>query len=286
MQDADCAPHAPPRLARESFHLRGLHVDLHGPAEGPADAAPPLLLIHGFMASRAQWHGNVARLSRRRRVAVVELLGHGRSEAPEDPGAYEIDRYVEALEALRARLGGGRWHVCGQSLGAGVSVAYVLARPEAAIAHAFTNSGAVMTHPADGAKVAERRATAAQIRAGGKAKLPEARVHPAKATRYPPETKARLMADADLLDPEAMARAMEITVPGTAAMHRLEELRLPTLLINGRWEKRFQAHLPALRAGIPQLEVVDLEGGHSINAEQPEGFDRALLDFLDRHPGP
>ena len=151
MQDADCAPHAPPRPARESFHLHGLHVDLHGPAEGPADAAPPLLLIHGFMASRAQWHGNVARLSRRRRVAVVELLGHGRSEAPEDPGAYEIDRYVEALEALRARLGGGRWHVCGQSLGAGVSVAYVLARPEAAIAHAFTNSGAVMTqgHIAD-----------------------------------------------------------------------------------------------------------------------------------------
>ena len=42
MQDADCAPHAPPRPARESFHLHGLHVDLHGPAEGPADAAPPL----------------------------------------------------------------------------------------------------------------------------------------------------------------------------------------------------------------------------------------------------
>ncbi len=286
MQDANCAPDAPPRTdpGRESFHLHGLHVDLHGPL-APSDA-PPLLLIHGFMASRAQWHGNRDRLSRRRRVAVVELLGHGRSHAPDDRGAYEIARYVETLEALRERLGVRRWHVCGQSLGAGVSVAYVLARPEAAIAHAFTNSGAVMTHPDDTAKVRERRETAAQIRAGGREKLPEARVHPARATRYPPETKARLMADAALLDPEAMARAMEITVAGTAAMHRLHELRLPTLLINGRWEKRFQAHLPALRAGIPHLEVVDLEGGHSINAEQPEGFDAALEAFLDRHPGP
>ncbi|SFI46360.1 alpha/beta fold hydrolase [Albimonas pacifica] len=283
MQDAPPAPDAPPRTG-ESFHLHGLHVDLHGPRE--ETQAPPLLLIHGFMASRAQWHGNVERLSRRRRVAVVELLGHGRAHAPADPEAYTIPRYVETLEALRERLGVRRWHVCGQSLGAGISVAYVLAKPGAAIAQAFTNSGAVMTRPDDAAKVRERRATAAQIRAGGRAKLPEARVHPARATRYPPETKARLMADAALLDPEAMARAMEITVAGTAAMHRLHELRLPTLLINGRWEKRFQAHLPALRAGIPHLEVVDLEGGHSINAEQPEGFDNALEAFLDRHPGP
>ena len=244
MQDARCAPDAPPRSeesAGQSLRLHGLHVDLHGPADAPA---PTLLLVHGFMASRAQWHGNLARLSRRRRVAVVELLGHGRSDAPRDPAAYEVARYIDAFEALRERLGGRRWHLCGQSLGAGISVSYALARPESVIAHAFTNSGAVMTHPADAAKVAERRATAAAIRAGGREKLPE------------------------------------------APMHRLGALRLPTLLINGRWEKRFQTHLPALRAGIPHLEVVDLEGGHSINAERPEAFDAALEAFLDRHPGP
>ncbi|WP_339950084.1 alpha/beta fold hydrolase [uncultured Albimonas sp.] len=286
MQDARCAPDAPPRSeesAGQSLRLHGLHVDLHGPADAPA---PTLLLVHGFMASRAQWHGNLARLSRRRRVAVVELLGHGRSDAPRDPAAYEVARYIDAFEALRERLGGRRWHLCGQSLGAGISVSYALARPESVIAHAFTNSGAVMTHPADAAKVAERRATAAAIRAGGREKLPEARVHPSRATRYPPQTLARLMQDAARLDPEAMALAMEVTVAGTGAMHRLEALRLPTLLINGRWEKRFQTHLPALRAGIPHLEVVDLEGGHSINAERPEAFDAALEAFLDRHPGP
>lgn len=266
----------------DSFHVDGLHVDLHGPAEAPD--APPLVLIHGFLASRAQWHGNLGRLARRRRVAVVELLGHGRSHAPAEPERYEARAYHRALEALRARLGGRRWHVCGQSMGAGVSVSYALAHPEAVIAHAFTNSGAVMTDPEDRATRDERRRGAAAIRAGGRAGLPEARVHPARATRYPPATFAALMQDAELLEPEACARALELTLPGAAAIGRLHALRPPTLLVNGRWEKRFQRHLPHIRAQVPQLEVVDLEGGHSINAEQPAAFDAALEEFLSRHP--
>ncbi|MDF2235658.1 alpha/beta fold hydrolase [Albimonas sp. CAU 1670] len=278
---------AEPAREPESFHVHGLHVDLHGPTDPAADPrTPPLLLVHGFMASRAQWHGNLPRLSRRRRVAVVELLGHGRSAAPTDPAAYEAPRYFAAFEALRERLGVARWHVCGQSMGAGVSVAYVLAHPEAVFAHAFTNSGAVMTVAGDPARIAERRAAAAEIRAGGRTGLPRTRVHPSKATRYPAETKARLMADAQLLDPEACALAMEALLPSVAVKARLSELRPPTLLVNGRWEKRFQTHLPHARAAIPDLEIVDLEGGHSINAEQPEAFDAALEGFLDRHPGP
>ena len=33
----------------------------------------------------------------------------------------------------------------------------------------------------------------------------------------------------------------------------------------------------------PGIEVVDLDGGHSINVEAPERFDHAVLDFIDRH---
>ena len=110
-------------------------------------------------------------------------------------------------------------------------------------------------------------------------------VHPIHATRFDDDVKARLVAAADRVTVDTV-RIVGSHRASWRSVDEMPSLRMPVLLVNGRWEKRFQAHLPALRAGIPQLEVVDLEGGHSINAEQPEGFDRALLDFLDRHPGP
>ena len=63
----------------------------------------------------------------------------------------------------------------------------------------------------------------------------------------------------------------------------LHQLAMPTLLVNGRWEKAFQPFVEVAQRSIPQLEVVSLEGGHSINIEQPEGFDRAVLAFTAAH---
>ena len=60
-------------------------------------------------------------------------------------------------------------------------------------------------------------------------------------------------------------------------LHRLE---VPTLLVNGRWESRFQPCVQEAVDQISDFRVVSLEGGHSINIEQPEGFDAAVLDFI------
>ena len=55
------------------------------------------------------------------------------------------------------------------------------------------------------------------------------------------------------------------------------------MLVNGRWETAFQEHVPTAAARIPDFHLVELDGGHSINVEQPEAFDRAVLDFVARN---
>src|SRR5690349_20972563 len=117
------------RTAREM-----LHVEIHG-GEGPL-----LLLVHGMLASRAQWQLNLPALRRVCRPVVVELLGHGRSPAPTHPDPYRPSAYVLEFERIRAELGAERWILCGQSLGAALTLRYALDHPERVQAQIFTNS--------------------------------------------------------------------------------------------------------------------------------------------------
>ncbi len=258
--------------------IEGLHVDFHGP-----EGAPPLLLMHGFMSSRAQWMLSVPRLGRRFRLAIPELLGHGRSEAPEEAGRYTAPAYHAAFEAIRERMGAERWFLCGQSFGAGLTLSYALAHPGRVIAQAFTNSGAAMRPDDDPRLVEEYRARARHLRATTVEDLTSERVHPANARRFPAEVKAEMLRDAARLVPEALALNVLHGLPGLAVLDRLEQVRTPTLLVNGRWEKRFQPNADKAEARMPDLRRVDLEGGHSINVEQAEAFDAALEGFVMEH---
>jgi pimeloyl-ACP methyl ester carboxylesterase len=101
-----------------------LHVEVH-PGNGPY-----LLLVHGILSSRAQWMLNLEALSRITQPVVVELLGHGRSPAPEAPDPYRSEGYVRACEQIRRRLGVSEWLLCGQSLGAALTLKYALDHPQ------------------------------------------------------------------------------------------------------------------------------------------------------------
>ena len=90
-----------------------MHVEVSERGVGPY-----LLLVHGLCSSRAQWRPNREALETFSRPVVIELLGHGRSESPDDPGAYRVGAYIERFEALRVDLGVEKWAVCGQSFGA------------------------------------------------------------------------------------------------------------------------------------------------------------------------
>ncbi|MCF8483406.1 MAG: hypothetical protein K9H25_23525, partial [Rhodospirillum sp.] len=69
------------------------------------------------------------------------------------------------------------------------------------------------------------------------------------------------------------------TLPHLGLARELARTSVPTLLVNGRWESRFQPLRDWAAKTMPDLSIVDLVGGHSVNIEQAKGFEPAALAF-------
>lgn len=246
-------------------------------------SGPFLLLVHGILSSRVQWCLNLPALRRVARPVIVELWGHGRSPSPPDSASCEPRGYVRQFESIRQSLGAERWFVCGQSLGAALTLRYALDCPERFLAHIFTNSISAL---ADADWVAATRAgtpsLADAIEEGGVSAIERLPIHPSYATRIPAETHRVLLEDAARLDPHGVAQTFRHTVPGSSVRERVHENRVPTLLVCGERERRFQAHREFAERAMPQLEVVRLDAGHAVNLEASDRFDAAASEFLSR----
>jgi pimeloyl-ACP methyl ester carboxylesterase len=256
-----------------------MHVEVHGDGR-----APHLLLVHGICSSRAQWRPNLGPLSEVATPVVVELLGHGRSAAPVDRSAYSVAAYIERFEAIREALGAPRWAVCGQSFGAGLTMNYALAHPARVSAQVFTNSNSALRETAPAPTPEQLAARVSALQARGRAALEAMPFYPKRSGRLAPQVEDELVCDAALISLAGMARSMSYTTPGLSVRDRLADISTPTLLVNGRRERGFQAVRNLAADQIDGLEVVDLEGGHPVNLDCAEGFNAAVADFLVRHP--
>jgi pimeloyl-ACP methyl ester carboxylesterase len=242
---------------------------------------PFLLLVHGFLSSRSQWQANLDALGQVCRPVTMELFGHARSPSPADPACYDPDYYVACFEEIRRTLGAQQWFVLGYSLGAGLTIRYVLQHPGRIFGHLFTNSTSGF---ADDDQVANWQASAAQaaasIRNGGAQAMARIPVHPRHARRLPEDIRAALIEDAVLHNPAGIANTLAITNPRASIRHKVIDNPRPACLLFGNREKRFHPHKEFALANMPDLSIVEIDAGHGMNMEAPAAFNLAVSAFI------
>jgi pimeloyl-ACP methyl ester carboxylesterase len=93
----------------------------------------PIVLIHGLLMNRRmfEWLGP-ALADRGNRAICVDLLGHGRSDQPDDLRLYSMPLFGEQVVALLDHLGLEKAVVGGTSLGANVALELAVSHPERA----------------------------------------------------------------------------------------------------------------------------------------------------------
>jgi len=105
-----------------------IYVRINGDLD---NGLPPIVMVHGGPGSSHWYFLNATSLADDRAVILYDQLDSGRSDRPNDPANWRIERFVDELEAIRAHLGIARWHVLGTSWGGTVVLEYGARRPEA-----------------------------------------------------------------------------------------------------------------------------------------------------------
>lgn len=98
-----------PLVDHQDVHI---HFDLEG-------RGPPLVCMHGFSSNRTIWHsaGFVALLRQAYRLILIDARGHGESDKPHDPAAYDFHHMVDDIVAVLDTLEIDQTNYLGYSMG-------------------------------------------------------------------------------------------------------------------------------------------------------------------------
>ncbi len=254
-----------------------------------AGTGPPLLLFHGFTGSAANWRAHVEGFAQHFTIIAVDLPGHGESDSPDDPARYRMEHCLEdliaVLDQLQPKL--QQVNLLGYSMGGRVALHFAAAHPERVSKLILESASPGLSDPAErAARVASDNALADFIeQAGLEAFVDRWESLPlfASQARLPAEVSAGLRAQRLLCNPRGLAHSLRGLGTGIQSplWDRLPEVRVPTLLIAGELDTKFMNIARAMAESLPnaRLEIVP-EAGHTAHLEQPEVFDRLVLDWL------
>ena len=257
------------------LRLNAVHHDGEG---------PPALILHGALGSRSYWDDNIHALQQVCQPIVLELWGHGRSPSPTDPAAYDPSGYVEQFELIRNEIETDRIWLIGQSMGAALMMHYALSKPEVTIGLVITNSSSAFADPS---VWQERNRSMVQQRADdvereGVEVLRDSWINPGRSKRISAPVRGRLAAEFSEHDVAGISGSFRYTNYSLPLGEGLTRISVPTLLTNGTDEERFQSLLPRVRL-VPDIEIVELDASHAVNAHDPRGWNAAASRFITRH---
>ena len=250
--------------------LNGIEIEYQDGGRGPA-----VLLGHGYSATGRMWDGQRAALGDRWRIISWDMRGHGQTESPSDPRQYTAALTVADMRAVLGHCGEPRAVIGGLSLGGYVSLAFYLAHPEMVRALVICDSGPGYRNAEARAawnkraheRAAELESKGLEVLAGRSREMREAMGHHASAQGLAHSARGMLAQD------------------GSEVIDGLGTIKVPTLVIVGDQDTPFLAPCEYMAKKIPGARLEIIRGAvHLSYVDQPEAFNRVLLDFLDSLP--
>lgn len=255
-------------------------VRLNVEDDGHVDGRPALVLLHGFTGSLEDWDEVAPLLRRRFRVLAVDLVGHGRSDAPADVGSYRPAAQARRLAALLDAARVPRAWVCGYSLGARIALRLALEHPDRVERLVLESASPGIEDPVEREARQREDAELADLVA---ARGIEAFVDAWMARPFLASSRARLgeaawawhRADRLKRAPDGLRGTLLAAGQGAEAslLPRLPGVEIPTTLVVGEHDEKYVAHARRIAAALPDARLHVVAGaGHAPHREDPSGF--------------
>ena len=242
---------------------------------------PPLLLIMGLGASLETWVAQRDAFAARHRVILFDNRGAGASETPAAPWTVP-DMAADAAAVLDA-LGIARAHVLGVSMGGMIAQELAIRFPER-VDRLIVAVSFARPDPIRRAFLLFRRwarLQGADLVQEGVANLPWL-VSP-RVLNDPErlEEVLGIVSTMPLMSPEAYAEQVEAILEHDT-LARLGSVVAPTLVLAAAEDVLTPIYLSReIADAIPNARLTVLpRGNHAVQIEDPESFNRAVLEFL------
>lgn len=251
-----------------------LYYEVHGRGE-------PLMLVSGIGYGGWVWYKQVPALSERFRVILIDNRGAGQSDKPDEPYTVEIFAAdtVGLLDALQVEQA----HVLGASLGGMIVLQLALDHPQRVdhlllCSTAFGGPNTVLPEPEVLQFMTQLSGTAEERFQKGL----ELSFGPGFIEAHPEDTAFIRQKMAENRQPDYAYRRQVMAPLGFNVEARLAEIEHPTLVLAGEADRVVPVeNARRLARRIPHAHLQIFAGaGHLCFIEQPEAFNRAVLDFL------
>jgi len=291
---------AQPSVSHDGFvDVRGGRVWWRSLGSG---SQTPLLLLHGGPGAGHDYLEPLGSLAIDRPVIFYDQLGCGRSDKPDDPSLWKVERFVEEIDALRRALKLERVVLYGHSWGGWLAQEYmrrsdgarsveklVLASTSASVAEFVAGAQRLLAALPEGMDVRRR-----QLEAAGAMDSPEyGKIVEMFYDRHvvhldrPPAYLTRSFENIGSSRTYAVMNGPnEFSVTGTLkgwdARSALAKIRVPTLVLTSEWDEvTLDCHQHLHQAIRGSKLAVIPHARHLAMVEQPERYTAIVRDFLE-----
>jgi 2-succinyl-6-hydroxy-2,4-cyclohexadiene-1-carboxylate synthase len=249
------------------------------------EITPAIVFLHGFTGSTTTWH-EVAKSFPDYKIVLVDLIGHGGTESPEDSARYTMEMQIHDLDKLFTRLRLTGFVLVGYSMGGRTALAYACTHPERLGALVLESASPGLKTVAERLERQQRDSELAlRILANGIASFVDnwENIPLFESQKNLPETvREAVRAERLRQNPLGLANSLIGMGTGTQASYwmKMKKLNVPVLLMTGTMDPKFGAIAEDMKQALPKVQHSVIEAGHAIHVEKPAEFATMVKEYL------
>ncbi|MGD6804932.1 2-succinyl-6-hydroxy-2,4-cyclohexadiene-1-carboxylate synthase [Rossellomorea aquimaris] len=255
------------------------HIDIRG--EGT-----PVLLLHGFTGDGSTWDHLFPYLNDYKTIAV-DLLGHGKTDSPEDPQRYRMEQAVKDLNVILEELDITEVYLLGYSMGGRLALAFASAFP-------YKVKALILESSSPGLKMQYER----RQRSEGDEKLADMILSKGLSEfvdywediplfssqhRLPAAEQEAIRQNRLSQNPLGLANSLRGMGTGSQPSYweELSNLPMGMLYIVGELDRKFCMIAEEMKESAQNASIIKVPGaGHALHVEEPEKFGTIVRKFL------
>jgi 3-oxoadipate enol-lactonase len=262
-----------------TFNGRGFKIHYVEQGKGPT-----VMFAHGFCMDHTMFAAQFEDLPETYRCVAWDMRGHGRSECP--PGPWTMQDTVVDLIAFIENTNAAPCHLVGMSWGGMIALRVAMQREDLVRSLVLIDTTAdvyaddlVPVYRGFQEQIAQNDGIPDELAEGTLSIFYGPRFMEAD----PEALKFHIEREKEM-EATALVQGLEVLINRDRLVDRLDEIRVPTLVIHGEVDQALAiAEGEALAAGIPGAELIRVpDAGHSTPLETPDVVNEALAGFFAR----